>query len=357
MEMAGTGSNGTALGNTTHSEIFQQPGMWLDTLRRLAASPLQVGFPALITGAGTSYYAALAIEGAWPGARAVASTDLILDLRRYVPEIRTVVSVARSGDSPESAGVVQSIQQAYPETRHIAITCNAEGKLARLSGVQTLLLNPRTNDRSLVMTSSFSNLTLAGILLGRGGRWIEELPPVIAACEEALPAIEELAGRVADLGKTRVAFLASPSLSGAAREASLKVLEMTAGRVIPLTETYLGLRHGPMSFLKPEMPVVCFLSSDPSVQRYELDLIAELRAKGLGFLVGIAPRGVPEDPFDLVISTPAQDLPDWLRTPFDIVFAQLLGLHLSLRSGLDPDNPSPGSVITRVVQGVTIYGR
>lgn len=59
--------------------------------------------------------------------------------------------------------------------------------------------------------------------------------------------------------------------------------------------------------------------------------------------------------FDTLIATAAQDLPDWLRTPFDIVFAQFLGMHLSLRHGLDPDSPSPGSVITRVVQGVTIY--
>ena len=31
------------------------------------------------------------------------------------------------------------------------------------------------------------------------------------------------------------------------------------------------------------------------------------------------------------------------------------GDHLSLRSGLDPDNPSLDGVISRVVQGVKIY--
>jgi len=33
----------------------------------------------------------------------------------------------------------------------------------------------------------------------------------------------------------------------------------------------------------------------------------------------------------------------------------LLGYHLSLRIGLNPDNPSPEGVINRVVQGVRIY--
>jgi tagatose-6-phosphate ketose/aldose isomerase len=33
----------------------------------------------------------------------------------------------------------------------------------------------------------------------------------------------------------------------------------------------------------------------------------------------------------------------------------LLGYHLSLRLGLNPDNPSPEGVISRVVQGVKIH--
>ena len=51
----------------------------------------------------------------------------------------------------------------------------------------------------------------------------------------------------------------------------------------------------------------------------------------------------------------APDLPDSLRTPFEVVYGQLLGYHLSLRAGLNPDNPSLGGIITRVVQGVTIH--
>jgi tagatose-6-phosphate ketose/aldose isomerase len=47
--------------------------------------------------------------------------------------------------------------------------------------------------------------------------------------------------------------------------------------------------------------------------------------------------------------------PDEFRTPFEILIPQLLGYHLSLRQGLNPDNPSPDGVITRVVQGVKIH--
>jgi tagatose-6-phosphate ketose/aldose isomerase len=46
---------------------------------------------------------------------------------------------------------------------------------------------------------------------------------------------------------------------------------------------------------------------------------------------------------------------DALRTPYEILGPQLIGYHLSLRIGLNPDNPSPDGVINRVVQGVTIH--
>jgi tagatose-6-phosphate ketose/aldose isomerase len=56
-----------------------------------------------------------------------------------------------------------------------------------------------------------------------------------------------------------------------------------------------------------------------------------------------------------VIPAIAPHIEDALRTPYEIVAAQLLGYHLSLLSGLNPDNPSPDGVINRVVQGVTIH--
>jgi len=108
-----------------------------------------------------------------------------------------------------------------------------------------------------------------------------------------------------------------------------------------------------MSFLRRETLVLCFVSSDPALRRYELDLVRELRAKNLGRPIAL---GVADDaPFEGELATPASQLPDRLRTPAEIVFAQLLGWHLSRRFGLDPDHPSPARVITRVVEGVRIY--
>ncbi len=338
----------------TRSEILQQPELWLDTIERTSACPWTIESPAVVTGAGSSCYLAEAIAASRPGVAAIASTDLLVSDPPPVTPSTMVVSVARSGDSPETAGVIERLRRLVPGARHHAITCNPDSALVRLIGGNTLLLDPRTNDRSLVMTSSFSNLTLAGTLLGRVALWRDPIRRAAVRTRELLPQIEELAVASAQSIIDRVVFLASPTLRGAAREATLKVLEISGGRIVAKSETFLGLRHGPMSFLNSRSLVVCFLSSDPRLQRYELDLVRELRAKGLGLLIANGPTDSPEL-FDRIVPAPGAELPDAFRTPFAIVFAQLLGLHAAARFGVNADNPSPERVITRVVEGVTVY--
>jgi tagatose-6-phosphate ketose/aldose isomerase len=346
----------------TLPEILQQPLLWPTTVARVRAASEQLNLPrrlskarVLLTGAGSSAYAASSVASAWPGAMAVPTTDLLVDAERYLLDVGAVISLARSGDSPESAAVVERVRALSPEIVQLAITCNDESLLAQ-SGLDGLIvLDPRTNDRSLVMTGAFSNLVLAGLSLAQ--------PEIVAqhtglASERArtlLPVIDKGCERVAAGVRDRIVVLCSSPLLGWEREAGLKILEMTAGRFPVVTETYLGLRHGPMSFLRPDTLVLCLLSSDPTRRLYEVDLIQELRSKGLGYLVGIASPAEHAGFFDDVLPAVLPDAPDDLRTPFEILIPQLLGYHLSLRLGLNPDNPSPEGVINRVVQGVKIH--
>jgi len=114
-----------------------------------------------------------------------------------------------------------------------------------------------------------------------------------------------------------------------------------------------------MSFVRPDTAVICLLSNDRAVRLYEEDLVRELRKKKLGYLVGICHDGdinqTNEQLFDEVIPPLLPQAPDDVRTPFEILGLQLFGYHLSLRAGLDPDNPSPSGVINRVVPGIRIY--
>lgn len=342
-------------GKLTRQEIFQQPDTWPETVSRVRDADLGAMPPAVLTGAGTSAYAGIAVEPAWQGSAAVATTDLVLDFSEALNGRNLVVSFARSGNSPESVAVVDKIHRARPEIRLIAVTANAEGALAQRPELETIVLDPRTNDRSLVMTSSFSNLVLGGLCLARPDETGRALDTLCASGSEILEKHEPVVRELTVEAASRVVILASPPLLGLAREAWLKLLEMTAGQVVPLVETYLGLRHGPLSFLREDVLVVCVLSSDPRRRRYEMDLIAELKQKKLGRRIALGSVAGQEALFEHVVETEASHLPDYLRTPAEVVFAQLLGYHLSLRLGLDPDNPSPSGVINRVVQGVRIY--
>jgi tagatose-6-phosphate ketose/aldose isomerase len=346
----------------TLPEIVRQPLLWPATLDRTLAASARMKLPAwldeggiLITGAGSSAYASSAVAAAWPRAVAVPTTDILLDASRYLPGVHAVVSLARSGNSPESRAVVERIRQLQPDILQLAIVCNEDGALSHAGLDALIALDPRTNDQSLVMTSSFSNLVLAGMALARPDTIQSATAALSERATRLLPEIDRTCQLVSERVRDRIVVLSSPPLLGWGREAGLKTLEMTAGHFPVVTETYLGLRHGPMSFLKRDTLVLCLLSSDPLRRLYEVDLIQELRAKNLGYLVGIADRQDATNLFDEVIPSVAPDAEDALRTPFEILGPQLLGYYLSVRLGMNPDNPSPEGVINRVVQGFSIY--
>jgi tagatose-6-phosphate ketose/aldose isomerase len=346
-------------GAVTYAEILQQPELWLTTAERMRHAStgwLESAGPVVIAGAGTSAYAGSAIAAAWPGAAAVPTTDLLLNTSFYFQGGGVLISLARSGDSPESMAVVRRVQQEYPDVRHLAITCNPEGQLANAAGVEAIVLDPRTNDRGLAMTSAFSNLVLAGLCLRHQREIDAALPAIAARTQAALPLLDRSADAVAQLPLSRMTVLASPPLEAAARETSLKVLEMSAGNIVAIPETFLGLRHGPMCFLRRGSLVLCLFSNSAHTRKYEKDLVAELREKNLGHIVAIGGEEEDSTVADQTIAANAPELPDNLRTPFEIVFPQLLAYRLSLNAGLDPDNPSPDGVITRVVQTVRTYG-
>jgi tagatose-6-phosphate ketose/aldose isomerase len=80
-----------------------------------------------------------------------------------------MVSLARSGDSPESAGALALMLKMEPKIRHLVLTCNRRGKLATAfrgdPKVTAITLDELTNDKSLVMPSRFTNLVLAARFL------------------------------------------------------------------------------------------------------------------------------------------------------------------------------------------------
>jgi len=370
----------------TVREILQQPATWCDTaallrgpaiVQRLAQALTPSPSHIVLTGSGSSMYIGECLApnlqlGLGVPVQAIAAGTLLTHWRSVLPPgPGLLISLARSGDSPESCGVVSRLLVDAPAYRHLVITCNANGKLATLyrddPRVTVLVLDERTNDRSLVMTSSFTNLLLAGtgLLQGKDG----ELSSVAVerAASSAQHVFDQHADALAQMAQkdfTEAVYLGSGGAIGAARECALKMLEMTGGKVITMAETYLGLRHGPMSSVHPSTLVVALLSPDPSVRAYEFDLLRELSRKGLGMAKVLVGGDIPADllgPDDLAIELPElttdgmsadDEVPALLA---DVAVGQLLAFFRCLHLGGRPDTPSQG-VLTRVVEGFVIHG-
>ena len=79
---------------------------------------------------------------------------------------------------------------------------------------------------------------------------------------------------------SRVVYLGSNGFKALAREAALKLLELTDGKVVAAFDSPLGFRHGPKTIVTDDTLVFVFVSNDPYTRRYDLDLLRELRSDG-----------------------------------------------------------------------------
>jgi tagatose-6-phosphate ketose/aldose isomerase len=363
----------------TLREICQQPSTWMQTCELMCgrAASLQSILADIssltLTGSGSSEYAGdcvrLALQNELGMVTQATGGGIVLTHgNKALPPGRPglMVSLARSGDSPESVGALALTLRTEPEIRHLVLTCNEAGSLARTyqhdPRVVVITLDEQTNDQGLVMTSSFTNLVLAARFLGL----LEQPERYRTICEQlsrtASDLIYEHLGTLAEVAKApfrRALFLGSGARFGAAREASLKMLEMTAGRVNTMCETYLGLRHGPMSYVHKDTLVVCFLSSHPTLQAYEADLLRELDQKELGLLKVMVGEAVPSDLVrenDVVLDCKGLgQLGDENFPVIDVIAGQLLAFFRCLEEGLHPDSPSEDGVINRVVQTFALH--
>ena len=363
----------------TSNEIAQQPAVWrevsamvterehavrdfIDPL--LALADLRI----LLTGAGTSAFAGEVLAPALTRALgrrvdAVATTDVVSNPREvFAEDVPTLlVSFSRSGDSPESAAATQLADSCLRSVHHLVVTCDANGRLARdheSSATSLVLLMPAVaNDRGFAMTSSFTAMLLATwlVLAPKEAQGPEKLAERLATAAEQVLCESRMLSELAGRGYDRLVYVGSGPLGGLARESALKMLELTAGRVVSYFDTSLGFRHGPKAVLHDRTLAVVFLSNDAYTRRYDEDIVIELgQALGPQHVLVVAARDSDSVPVGLRVSG-LDDAGDALLALPYVVVAQLLALRFSLDLGLTPDNPFPDGEVNRVVRGVTVH--
>lgn len=340
--------------HATWREILAQPAIWRDWGRQLDVVGLRqwvadLGAPEIwFCGAGSSAFigeiVVAALEGQNRRLRAVPTTDLVSRPQTYLTGRKPlVVSFGRSGNSAETIGTLDALDALAPDAPRLNITCNAASALAtRSSAVSRAMLLPEaTHDAGFAMTSSFTTMLLTALAIF--GEDFGGLETVSDELTRLLPEFSATA-RAARIPE-RVVFLGTGPLAFAAREAALKVMELSAGQVPALWDSTLGFRHGPKSFVTGATDIFIFLSDDPHAARYDADLVTELSAQfPASQVTPIGPGG------DLTLPTGG------LNVVLPVVFAQILAVIWSDRLGLNVDDPFIGrGTLSRVVAGIRLY--
>jgi tagatose-6-phosphate ketose/aldose isomerase len=362
----------------TAREIAQQPASWLrtqDLIREHAESiagfltPLlaRTDLRIILTGAGSSAFigeclAPLLLRQLGRRVEAIATTDLLSGptqyLQRDVPTL--LVSFGRSGSSPESLAVVDLAERLLRECHQLVFTCNDQGTLYRRCRARArslaILLPPETHDQSFAMTSSFTAMMLAASLVFCGSESVH-VEQLARATSDLLAEHNATMRTLAAENYSRVVYLGSNGFKALAREAALKLLELTDGKVVAAFDSPLGFRHGPKTIVTSDTLVCVFVSNDPYTRRYDLDLLRELRSDGLaGRIIAItaqaADASTQGDSVRVAQLATAGDAE--LYFPY-IVCGQLYAFHRALALGNTPDQPSHTGTVTRVVHGVTIH--
>jgi tagatose-6-phosphate ketose/aldose isomerase len=370
-ELAASGALWTA------REIEQQPHMLQQThtllsslhaeLQRFIAPVADNPLARIIlTGAGTSAYIGHCLAQVLDrelSARvdAVPTTDIVScpHLHLDADQPLLLVSFGRSGNSPESLQAVTLAESQVLDVRHLVVTCNAEGALGRTQVRQamTLLLPEETHDVSFAMTSSFSCMMYATLnALRKPGAFDHRIGAISHAM---LRVIQETQGTLQELARSRyerVVYLGSGPFQSLAREATLKLGELTNGAVATCFDSPLGFRHGPKTFINDRTLVMVFVSNDPLTRKYDHDLLDELRRDGRAArIIEMTTRARNDVARDTLLVPGMTDATDVeLLWPY-IAIAQLYAFHQSLTLGLSPDNPNKEGTVNRVVQGVRLY--
>lgn len=351
----------------TAREIEQQPMIWQKVADIIRKNQVEIKKPIksvlsdpliriILTGAGTSAYVSetlapfLSKELCRP-VEAISTTDIVSAPEQYLLKERPtlIVSYARSGNSPESVAACQLCDQLIDNAYHLIITCNKDGELAQMGNVNknryVLMMPEETNDKSFAMTSSFSSMMLATALIFKLES--QKLDDVIKLSQKILSA--EFIEKIEVLSQNnfnRVVCLGAGGLSGVAREASLKILELSNGKIDCYFESPLGFRHGPKLVVDDKTLVILLGSHDRNTQKYDRDLLMEIQNDNIAkHIINLSEElGIRE--------TKQEDL--WLAFPY-ILYCQIFAFYKSLALGMTPDNPCPTGEANRVVQGVKIY--
>ncbi|MGA2098388.1 MAG: SIS domain-containing protein [Candidatus Acidiferrum sp.] len=343
----------------TYKEILSQGAVWQSALLQLKASNFgkkMLGSnnrkaSLLFVGCGTSFYLADAAATSWTlltgePARAVPASEILLypSLTRAAAGDLQAVVISRSGRTSETVRAAHVLRKGILIPTW-GITCAEKSEL-QAECDSTLVLSA-ADEKSTVMTRSFTSMLISLQWLAAthagNAEFCNSLEVMAAQFDTRIRYLaEQLENFTARLSFEDYIFLGQGPFHGIAREAALKVMEMSCS----YSQSFhtLEFRHGPKAIVTPRTALTFFVSQ--AGQQAEVEVLEEMKDLH-GVTIAICNKADESirRSSDLVLELdlPGDELS--LLAPH-IVPSQLMGFFTGVAKGLNPDLPKN---LTRVV--------
>lgn len=325
----------------------------------------------IFTGAGTSEYvgnilAPLLNSMQTREFKSLATTDIVNNPLCYLQQNKKtiLVSFARSGDSPESVATINLANKLVKDVYHIFITCNENGKLAQMSTTDefkdrtlVLLMPEGSNDKGFAMTSSFSSMLMTAMLVFYNKTNVSKMREAINFIaiekDKKLETIKALANEEHE----RIIILGDGPFAGLAQELTLKVMELTAGKVVAKNDTTLGFRHGPKSVINNKTIVFSMLSNDDYSKKYAIDILDEMNSENIASNIvcySLINNDKLKEITKVLVSAETDESIEKAIFTY-LIYGQMYAFFKSQHFNLTTDNPFPTGEVNRVVKKFEIH--
>jgi glucosamine--fructose-6-phosphate aminotransferase (isomerizing) len=335
----------------TWNEILSQGTVWQSVLQTLSSGPQ---IDALLEksanrkkwiflGCGTSFYLAEAAALTWTAltglpAQALPGSEVLLNpqlIRAEGTSVQAVV-ISRSGKTSEAVRAA-AVLQSDLNIPTIGITCAENSPLEQACDASLVLR--AADEKSTVMTRSFTSMLLALQFLAacRGNPSFND--QLRSMTEQFKSRIYSWSSQIEAFAQSQVfadyVFLGQGAFHGIAREAALKVMEMSCS-YSQFFHT-LEFRHGPKAIVSSETCLTFFLSD--TGYKVEAEVLREMKELG-GVIIAVCNRASDTviRASDLLVEMNFTGHELALLVPA-VVTSQLLGFFTGIRKGLNPDAP------------------
>ncbi len=294
----------------------------------------------LFVGCGTSFYLAAAAARYFQTvtghlAQALPASEIFLNPESAISENKSyhIITISRSGTTSEIIAALELLQK-RKNISTMAVTCHGNSPMAKLADESVAL--DHINEKSVVMTQSFTNMLYALQLYAAkqasSQKDLAELRHVPKEAEKLLEHANQTKEIASSSAYQRFVFLGMGMFNGIAKEATLKLKEMTQTEC----ESYSSLefRHGPISIV--DQTTVVVMVTQAKTEKFDQDLVNDIQKLG-GKVLTIGPVSEAFSSDEHIQLNEA--ISDRNTLVLTVPHLQLLAYHRAISLGLNPDQP------------------